>query len=95
MKRLALIAVLTGFLLLNASVSAWALYTLFEQTNHNRAANSRIWHAVICDIQTNTLKSRQGKSAKAKDINAFLDFYDHLLVADAHAAPCGLPRRSQ
>jgi hypothetical protein len=70
-------------------VAAGGFYTRFEETNHNRAANARVWHVVICDIEQQVLRN----SASPVNKVDFLKFYDHLLVSDVHAAPCGLQGR--
>lgn len=64
----------------------------FIQTNHNREANARIWHAVMCDIEKSvTMPDKAGgRHFTTAEQVRFLTFYDRLLVVDAHAAPCGI-----
>jgi hypothetical protein len=79
---------------MNAFVSAWALYSRFEEGNKARTSNANIWHAVLCDIEQRVLLPQKGDPHQTNaQINRALDYYDHLLVVDAHAAPCGLKRR--
>lgn len=68
------------------SLSGWALYARFEQTNAYRTDTNRVWHAVICQIETAVLKQHL---PRAKE-RAALRFYDHLLTADVGATGCGL-----
>lgn len=88
-KTAALVALI--LILLSAAGIAGGLYTRFTQTNKNRAANARIWHAVICDIQKSVVDPQKGQRKLSPTEQArFLAFYDRLLVVDAHAAPCGI-----
>jgi hypothetical protein len=82
--------VIVVFLLMNAAVSAWALYSRFEQTNRNRVGNARIWHAVICDIEHQIVHDNHAPIPSDAQKRQYLAFYDHLLVADAHAEPCNI-----
>jgi hypothetical protein len=81
---------LVAFLLGNAVVSAWALYSRFEQTNRNRIGNANIWHAVICDIEKQIKNDNHAPRPTDAQKRQYLRFYDHLLVADAHAQPCNI-----
>lgn len=78
------LAVLTAFALL---LSGWALYSRFTETNHARADNRAVWHAVICSLERATMKQPHVPPARVRTV---LVFYDKLLVEDVHAAPCGL-----
>lgn len=82
--------VLTIILLSNAAVSAWALYSRFDQANQNRIGNARIWHAVICDIEKQIKNDNHAPVPTDAQKRQYLAFYDHLLVVDAHAKPCNI-----
>lgn len=73
-------------LLLSSTVTALLLYNRFAATNANRESNKRVWHAVICTIETQTLLSKHASpAAKATAV----EFYDGLLVSDVHTTGCG------
>lgn len=82
-----MVVVLAALLLVSSAVTAWALYDRFQQSNRNRQANALVWHVVICDIEKQVLADK--RSSPAEKVR-FIEFYDHLLVVDVHAAPCGL-----
>lgn len=71
------------------ALSGWALYARFQQSNAYRAADNRVWHAVICQIETAVTKQHL---PPAKE-RAALRFYDHLLTADVQTDGCGLIQR--
>lgn len=71
------------------ALSGWALYARFEQTNAARAADNRVWHAVICSIEAAVVKQHL---PPAKE-RAALRFYDHLLTADVQTDGCGLTQK--
>ena len=64
-----------------------SLIVRFDATNQARANNARVWHAVICNIET-TVIAKKGVSLAQK--RYAVQFYDHLLVSDVHSAACGL-----
>lgn len=84
--RLAIGVAAAVVILALSGTTAVLLYSRFEQTNHNRVANARIWHGVLCDIEKKLILPAHASTVKKK---AALAFYDGLLVNDAHAAPCG------
>jgi len=67
-------------------LAAWALYVRFEQTNAYRDADTRIWTAVICQIEQAVQKQHL---PPAKE-QAALRFYDRLLIRDVQTDGCGL-----
>lgn len=68
------------------ALSGWALYARFTESNGYRAADNRVWHAVICQIEHAVLKQHL---PPAKE-RAALRFYDELLIADVQTDGCGL-----
>jgi hypothetical protein len=79
------IAVLATTTAVAITLAGWALYARFEQGNENRAANSHVWHAVICQIETSVVKAHL-PAAKER---AALRFYDRLLTVDVQTDGCG------
>jgi hypothetical protein len=73
-------------------VSGWAIYARFSETNATRKRNAQIWHAVICDIERQTIKNanKNEHPLTLPQRKFILRFYDNLLVKDAHAQPCNL-----
>ena len=50
-------------------LSGWALYDRFSGTNHARAENKRVWHAVICSIEQAVYKNKTLTVVKKRDAN--------------------------
>jgi hypothetical protein len=86
--RVALV-LLAAMAFASLSVSGWALYGRFEQSNAAREANIHVWHAVICSIEQSVTKAHL---APKKERDA-LRFYDHLLTAEVQTDGCGLLRK--
>lgn len=93
--RFRLIVTAAAFVfLLSSLTTGWALYTRFSQSNTRfaqavaaRKDNAKTWHAVICSIESATLRSKTLNAVQKDDA---LAFYDSLLVTNVHTAPCGL-----
>jgi len=72
-------------------ISAWALYARFTQSNAYRAADVRIWSAVICQIEKSVVIHH--KHLSPTRVRGILRFYDRLLIVDVQTAGCGLAGR--
>lgn len=93
-----MVTTLVIYVMFTTVLSAWLLYARFTQTNRNRVANARIWHAVICDIEEQIVRDNHTPNLTRENKARYIVFYDGLLVKDAHTAPCNiqlppLPRR--
>jgi hypothetical protein len=95
-KRRTQIAVLfsTAAVFVSLAASGLLLVQRFSETNSNRRDIRHTWHAVICSIEQQELRS---KVLTPQQKQQTLRFFDGILIHNVGAQPCGLhvehPRR--
>lgn len=82
--RTVLAALAAAILLASSGTTAWLLYTRFQQTNRNRAANLETWHDAVCFLEKSSL-NRPGTTPEQRDQT--VAFFGGLLK-QIHARPC-------
>lgn len=72
---------------LSLLLTGWALYDRFDQGNQARQDNKRVWHAVICALETATAHNTKVDVTSRK---LAIKFYDQLLTEDVQTTGCGI-----
>ncbi len=81
-----LLKVLIAVSLICSLISAWAIFARFTDTNHRRAENKAVWHAVICTIEQSV--NNNSNLTHTQKLLSFR-FYDGLLIDQVHTNGCG------
>lgn len=69
------------------AVSGGAFIVRFNDAAQGRENNKKVWHAVLCHIETTVLKTKTISDVKKQEA---INFYDNLLTQDVKTTGCGL-----
>lgn len=81
-RRMQLLGVITAVAFALAGLS---LVQSGRERQSRISDNKKVWHAVICSIEQQVIRSGISRDRATKAIA----FYDSLLINDVHTSPCG------